>query len=186
MPASRTRRVVVAALMASLIAASAWLSIPTGEVPVTLQTLVVVLVALLLSPGDAVAAAGVYVLAGAIGLPVFAGGKAGVAVLAGPTGGFLVGFVAGVVAGSAVRHLLEPRAPRVVADAVAALVVLVVVYLAGWAHIAFVLGAGPAGAFAGAVLPFVLPDVAKAAAAVSLASALRRAGVGEAATRGAA
>lgn len=174
---SRTRRTVLAALMASLIAVAAWVSVPAGEVPVTLQTLVIVLVALILTPGDAFAAVGVYILAGAVGLPVFAGGRAGIGVLAGPTGGFLLGFLAGAAAAAAVRRSLAPRLGVLAADVLSAFTVLVVVYLLGWAHIAFVLGAGPVGAFTAAVLPFVLPDAIKAAAAVSLAAALRRTGV---------
>ncbi|MHB1342610.1 MAG: biotin transporter BioY [Coriobacteriia bacterium] len=184
MSRSRTRRMVLAALMASLIAVAAWVSVPTGEVPVTLQTLVIVLVALVLAPVDAFAAVGVYVLAGAVGLPVFAGGRAGIAVLVGPTGGFLIGFIVGAALGAAVRRALAPwlsaRAPRagvLAADVLAALTVLIVVYVLGWAHIAFVLGAGPVGALTAAVIPFVVPDVIKAVAAVSLAAALRRTGV---------
>lgn len=174
---SRTHRTVLAALMASLIAAAAWVSIPAGEVPVTLQTLAIVLVALVLDPADAFAAVGVYVLAGLVGLPVFAGGRAGLAVIAGPTGGFLIGFVLGAPAGAWVRRTLAARTGSLAADALGAVTVLGVVYALGWAHIAFVLGAGPAAAFTAAVLPFVLPDAVKAAAAVSLAMALRKTGV---------
>ncbi|MEN6431143.1 MAG: biotin transporter BioY [Coriobacteriales bacterium] len=170
------RRVAVAALMAALIAASAWVSVPAGDVPVTLQTLVIVLAACVLRPGEALSAVGVYVLAGAVGLPVFAGGKAGLVVLAGPTGGFLIGFIVGAAVGAWVREQTERSTSGSAADALAALSVLAIVYLSGWAHIAFVLGAGPVAAFAGAVLPFLVPDAIKAAGAVWLAAALRRSG----------
>ncbi|MGB4593305.1 MAG: biotin transporter BioY [Coriobacteriia bacterium] len=177
MTRSRTHRTVLAGLMASLIAAAAWVSIPAGEVPVTLQTLAIVLLALVLDPAAAFAAVGAYVLAGLIGLPVFAGGRAGLAVLAGPTGGFLVGFILGAAAGAWVRRLLASRMSSLAADVLAAITVLGVVYLLGWAHIAFVLGVGPGGAFTAAVIPFVLPDAVKAIAAVSLAVAIRKTGV---------
>ena len=106
MSLSRTRTMVTAALIASLIAVGAFVCLPVGAVPVTLQTLAVVLAAILLSPGGAFAATGVYVLLGVVGVPVFSGGRAGLAVLVGPTGGFILGFVAGATLGAVVRKVL--------------------------------------------------------------------------------
>ncbi|MDZ4063077.1 MAG: biotin transporter BioY, partial [Coriobacteriia bacterium] len=89
---SRTHTIAVAALLAALLAASAWITIPIGAVPVTLQVFVVLLAGLVLSPGSAAAAVGVYLLLGTAGVPVFSGGTGGFGVLLGPTGGYLVGF----------------------------------------------------------------------------------------------
>lgn len=175
MPRSRTRTMVVAALVASLIAVGAFVCVPVGAVPVTLQMLAVVLAAILLSPGGAFAATSVYLLLGAVGVPVFAGGKAGLVVLAGPTGGFLLGFVAGATAGAVTRQLLAGRVPSAVADGAAAAVVLVTVYLLGWAQLAFVTDISPAAAFAAGVAPFLVFDVLKAAAAIAFAEGIRRA-----------
>ncbi len=172
---SRTRTMVTAALIASLIAVGAFVHLPLGTVPVTLQTLAVVLAAILLPPGGAFAATGVYVLLGAVGVPVFAGGKAGLAVLVGPTGGFILGFVAGATLGALVRKMLTDRVPSLVADGVAAAVVLVAVYLLGWAQLSLVADMSPAVAFAAGVAPFVIFDVIKAAAAIAFAEGIRRA-----------
>lgn len=174
---SRTRSLVVAALFAAMIAVSALIAIPVGEVPFTLQTLVIVLVALVLPPEAAFAAVGTYVLAGAVGMPVFAGGKAGLAVLAGPTGGFLLGFALGALAGAAVRTLLRDRVAVVVADGAAAAAVLSITYAAGWAQLAAVTGMSGAEAFAAGVAPFVVIDAMKAAGAVAIATPLRRLGL---------
>ena len=174
MSVSRTRTMVTAALIASLIAVGAFVSLPLGTVPVTLQTLAVVLAAILLSPGGAFAATGVYVLLGVVGVPVFAGGKAGLAVLVGPTGGFILGFVAGATLGAVVRKVLADRVPSVVADGAAAAVVLVTVYLLGWAQLALVADMSLAVAFAAGVAPFVIFDVIKAAAAIAFAEGIRR------------
>ena len=103
----RTRDLTAAALVVSLLAVSAFITIPLGTVPVTLQVFVVVLASLLLRPGWAVAAMGVYLLMGAAGLPVFAGGLGGFGVLAGPTGGYLIGFAVAAPLGSGLRIALR-------------------------------------------------------------------------------
>jgi len=175
MSPSRTRTMVTAALVAALIAVGAYVYLPIGTVPVSLQTLAVILAALVLTPGGAFAATSVYVLLGVVGVPVFAGGKAGLSVLVGPTGGFLVGFVVGATAGAAVRRLLAKRVRPIVADGVAAAIVVSVVYLLGWAQLMLVTGMTPAAAFVAGVAPFVIFDVIKAVAAIAFAEGIRRA-----------
>jgi biotin transport system substrate-specific component len=147
-------------------------------VPLTLQTFVVVLVALLLPPRWAAAATGTYLLAGAIGLPVFSGAQGGLGVLLGPTGGFLFGFFVGATLGAYVRvSLTRDGARPMMGDVAAAITTLAVVFGLGWLQLTLVTGIGFAAAFITGVAPFVLVDVAKAAAAVVVAGALRRAGV---------
>lgn len=174
---ARTREMVTAALLAALLAASAWISIPVGAVPLTLQVFIVLLAGLLLTPRGAFAAVGVYVLLGAAGLPVFAGGLGGAGVLAGPTGGYLWGFVlAAVVVASVRRIAVTPRFATLV-DAVALLLGVAVIYLIGWAQLAAVTGMGVWPAFAAGVAPFVAIDALKAVVALGVARALGRAGV---------
>lgn len=84
------------AVFAALIAALSIVPpIPVGAfgVPITLQTLGVALCGLCLGPWRGTAAVALYVLVGAAGLPVFAGGSAGIGVVLGPTGGYLIGFI---------------------------------------------------------------------------------------------
>jgi biotin transport system substrate-specific component len=176
MPASRTRQLTTAALLAALLAASAFVSIPLQPVPVTFQTFVVVLAALLLEPAWAAAAVGVYLLLGASGVPVFAGVRGGLGVLAGPTGGYLFGFLAGALAGAIVRRDLG-RLPAAVADALAAAVAIALAFLFGWLQLAAVTHLPLAKAAVAGVLPFLPLDAVKAVAAVAVAAALRRTGV---------
>lgn len=82
---------------AALIAASSHVEVPFYPVPMTLQTLAVLGTGLALGLRAGGAAIALFLLAGAAGLPVFAGGKAGVAVLMGPTGGYLIGFTLAVL-----------------------------------------------------------------------------------------
>ena len=132
---SRTRSMIVAALMAALLAASAWIVLPIGAVPVTLQVFIVLLVGLLLSPGWAAASVGVYVLMGAIGVPVFSGGMGGLGVLAGPTGGYIIGFLIAAPAVALTRRALVPRDGNwVVSWSLAAAAGIMVIYAVGWLH----------------------------------------------------
>ncbi|MRS12793.1 MAG: biotin transporter BioY [Actinobacteria bacterium] len=182
MTRSRLLPFVRAALVAALIAASALVTVPIGPVPVTLQVLVIAVAVLVLSPAEAAAAVGLYLLIGAVGMPVFSGGGAGAGVLAGPTGGFLFGFFAGALAGAAIRRAIEATGGQrrgLLADIVALVVLVLVTYVAGLAQFAAVSGRSIADAFAVAVAPFVVIDLAKAAVAMLVARALRKAGLGD-------
>jgi biotin transport system substrate-specific component len=171
------RGISLAGLVAALLAASAWVTIPVGAVPVTLQVFIVLLAGLLLRPGAATVAVAAYVGLGAIGAPVFAGGTGGLGVLAGPTGGYLVGFIAAASAVSAVRLGLETTVRPAVADGIASAVGIVAIYAVGCTQLSLATGMGCGAAFAAGVAPFLLPDAAKAAVAVGVAASVRRAGV---------
>lgn len=81
------------ALMAALMCALGPLSVPIGPVPITLVNLVIYLSVLLLGAKGASVSTLVYLLLGAVGLPVFSGFQGGLAKLVGPTGGYLVGYL---------------------------------------------------------------------------------------------
>jgi biotin transport system substrate-specific component len=175
---SRVRNLVAAALVAAFMAATGWIAIPFGPVPVTLQVFGVVLAALLLSWEWAAAALGIYLVMGAAGVPVFAMGTAGLGVLLGPTGGYVLGFALAAPAGAWIRQRLERRgAEQVMADAAAAVAVIAVIYVFGWVQLAAVTNMGLLKAFVVGVVPFLVPDAIKAAVAIAIASAVRLSGV---------
>ncbi len=87
------RNMIITSLFAALLAVSSQVAIP-GPVPHTLQIVFVLLAGVVLGPRWGFVSVVIWVMLGIFGLPVFAQGKAGLAVLAGPTGGFLVGFMA--------------------------------------------------------------------------------------------
>jgi len=89
------RGMVYASMFGAMTAVGAWLIIPFPLVPITLQTLFLNLAAALLGGYLGALSQIIYISLGIIGLPVFAGGKAGFGVLMGPTGGYLAGFIAG-------------------------------------------------------------------------------------------
>ncbi len=187
-PASRTRSIAFVGLSMALLAVSAWISIPVGPVPFTLQTFVVVFAFLVLTPRECVAALTGYLALGAIGLPLFSSMRGGIGVLAGPTGGFLWGFLLGAAAAIVLRFALSSAAQRrearnagsgagsskraMAVDLAAGLLFLAVTYLCGWAQLMAVAGMGPEAAFLTAVGPFIPIDAVKLVAAVLCARAV--------------
>lgn len=173
---SRTREMVTAALIAAMMAAAAYATIPLQPVPVTLQVFFVVLAALLLRPTWSAAAMGVYIALGVAGVPVFSGGTGGVGVLAGPTGGYIIGFAAGATLGAVARIALERRGVRqVVADTLCVASAIAAVYVCGVSQLAIVAQLTPAQAAVAGALPFLGFDAVKGAVAIGAAMAIRRA-----------
>ena len=89
------RKIIIIALFAALMVAGAYIAVPVGPVPVTLQTAFVLLAGILGGRKIGAAAVAIYLTLGAIGLPVFSGGVGGFAHFAGPTGGFLLSWLVG-------------------------------------------------------------------------------------------
>ncbi|CCJ36875.1 biotin transporter BioY [Methanoculleus bourgensis] len=146
----------------ALIAAGSWISIPLPPVPLTLQTLFVLLAGVVMQR-YAVIPVGLYVLLGAANLPVFHNGTAGLGVLLGPTGGFLLGFIpAALVAGLAYEH----ESPKIrVAGLIAA---TCTIYLFGVVWLAWSASISLLQAVLIGVAPFIIGDAVKAAAAFAI------------------
>jgi len=170
-PVEPVRGMVYAAMFGAATAAGAWLIIPLPPVPVTLQTFFMALAATLLGPRLGAMSQGVYVLLGIMGLPVFSGGKAGLGVLLGPTGGYLVGFVAGAwLIGLLVRTGGRPGPVRI---ALAVTAGYLLVYALGVSGLCLIARLSPVEAVAVGVLPFLVGDALKAAAVTVLTVKLR-------------
>lgn len=171
---------LVAVFTALLVAAAVVPGIPLGGfgVPITLQTLAVVLTGLVLGPVRGALAVLLYLLLGFVGLPVFSRGQSGLQVLSGPTAGYLVSFVvAAAVVGFAAQVVVRRtrRAlwmPLLVAASFATSIVVV--------HVLGVLGLMlnlrlPLAAAISADLPFLPGDLVKDVVAVLAAVAVHRA-----------
>lgn len=160
-PAARARALAydlaLALAGAVLLAASAQLALWIGPVPITAQTFAVVLLGALLGSRRGTAAVAAYLAEGAAGLPVFASGGASLAYIAGPTGGYLVGFLpAAWIAGRLAERGWDRRFLSTVA-AMAAATALIYVTGAAWLS-TYV---GPRAALTAGVLPFLPGDLAK-------------------------
>jgi len=166
-PSAATSAVTKAALVvfgSLLLAVSAQFKIPLYPVPVTGQTLVVLLIGMTYGPRLGGITLAAYLFEGALGLPVFAGGAAGAAVLMGPTAGYLFGFL---LAAIAMGYLAERGMGRTVVSTIAAMVIgNCVIYLCGALWLANFIGFGQA--IAAGVLPFLYGDALKLVVAAGL------------------
>ena len=163
------------ALMAALTAVGAQLSIPLPftPVPFTLQVPMVVLSGLLLGARYGALSQVVYLVLGAAGLPVFAKFSAGLGIILGPTGGYLVSYpFAAAVAGLAAATVATGTRGRAIASGTASgLLALLIIYAVGAAWLAVQAKLTPEAAVVAGVLPFVPFDVVKVVLAVLLAAA---------------
>jgi len=150
----------------ALIALAAQIAIPVpfSPVPLTMQPLAVLLVGVVLGSWRGAAAAILYLLEGASGLPVFSQGHAGAIWLAAPTGGYLMSYpFAAFLAGWLSERGWGSNVRRAV---MAMLAALVVIYAGGWAWLAALTDAR--SAFAMGVAPFVVADIVKVAFGAAL------------------
>jgi biotin transport system substrate-specific component len=171
--ASRTARragaVVLFAILTAL-GASIAVPIPGTAVPVTMQSMFVSLSGVLLGPMLGAAAQALYLLAGALGAPVFSNGAAGAGWLMGPTGGYLLAFpiaaaVTGRLAGRVPLRWTVPTAMRLGA---AILIGTAVIFAGGVAHLSLLTGDSNRAIELG-VLPFITGDLLKVAATLLVA-----------------
>ncbi len=147
------------ALMAATIGAGAYLIVPIGPVPISMQPFFVFLAGYILGPTRGAMAVGLYLLAGTIGLPVFAGGKSGLGHLIGPTGGYLFGFVvSALLCGLARRGDVVISWFKGIAFGAAA---LLAVYAIGSTWLKFALGMEWSKAWMVGVVPFLPWDAVK-------------------------
>ena len=164
---TKTLDLVYTAIGVTLIAVCSWITM-TMTVPFTLQTFAVFAVLLILGGKRGTLATLVYVLMGAVGIPVFSGFAGGVGILFGKTGGYILGFVlAGLVYWAMTAALGDKLAIRIAALAAG----LVVCYAFGtaWFMHLYMKNTGPVGlmtVLSWCVFPFIVPDIVKLGMAV--------------------
>lgn len=169
---SPIRNMVYASMFGALTAIGALIVIPMQPVPFTLQTFFTGLSGALLGGSAGALSQIVYVILGCIGLPVFAGGKAGLGVLFGPTGGYLLGFIAGAYI---IGKIVESRPQAGVIWSTAAILIGdLVIYGTGTLQLAIVAHLSPGKAILVGVVPFIIPELAKLIAAAYLSSRIRK------------
>ena len=162
---------VYASMFGAITALGAYIIIPVPLVPITMQTFFVSLAAALLGGRLGALSQVIYILIGILGFPVFAGGKAGLGVLLGPTGGYLVGFVAGAYD---MGRLIEAReTPGFVWMVYAMIIGHVAVYALGVGQLVLVAKISFAKALAIGVLPTLPGGILKIVAAAFVALKVR-------------
>ncbi|SHJ03877.1 biotin transporter BioY [Parasporobacterium paucivorans] len=162
-----SEKIVYVALCVALITICSWISLPFA-IPFTLQTFAVFVTAGLMGVRKGVLSILVYILLGAVGVPVFAGFRAGFGVLAGNTGGYLIGFVFSVIV---TAGIIRAFGRKVTVMALAMVAGLLVCYAFGtaWFMYFYAASAGTIGLFTAlswCVFPFIIPDLIKIAIAI--------------------
>jgi biotin transport system substrate-specific component len=170
MPIEKLRWMVLASLMAALAAVGAYIHVPIGPVPIVLSTLFVILSGLLLGSRWGTASMALYLLVGAIGIPVFAGGKGGFAHFLGPTGGYLMGYLVSAW----ITGLISERVNRLlICDVIAVVIGSLTLYGCGIPWLKIVTQMSWSKTLLVGAIPFLLGDAIKASVAVLLARSVR-------------
>lgn len=172
----KAKELTLTGIMAALIALCAWLTIPT-TVPFTMQTFAIFLAVGLLGGKLGSLAVGVYLLLGAVGLPVFSGFQGGVGAFAGVTGGYLIGFLLMALVMWLGERLFGAGTAVFLLSGIAGLAVC---YCFGtvWFLLLYTSTKGPIGLWTvlwSCVIPFLIPDGIKLALALALRQRLRKA-----------
>ena len=199
---SRTRSIAFVGLTIALIAVSAWITVPLGPIPFTLQMFAITFALVVLKPREAMEAIVGYLLLGALGVPVFSGMRGGLGVLMGPTGGFLWGYILGVAAALLLLSVVRGRMdwggrkasplPRSVAEknsassaaavlketgafVLAGVLFTAISYACGMLQYMAIAQVSAPVAFATCCAPFIVVDLVKIVAAVLVAQRVRAA-----------
>lgn len=170
---AKTKNLARVALGAAVLTLCAWIAIPT-PVPFTMQSMAVLTVAALLGPKLGCASVAVYLLLGAVGMPVFSGFRGGAQALLGPTGGYLIGFLLCAF----ITGLASQKSRSRYGMAAGMALGMLACYSFGTAWYAVGYGAGNVTAILmTCVVPFLLPDALKLLLSLLLTERIRRSGI---------
>lgn len=172
---SKTYDIVYIAVFAVIMAICSWISIP-ASVPLTMQTFGVFIAVGVLGGKRGTLSVLVFILLGAVNVPVFANFTGGIGILAGPTGGYIIGFLFSALTMWAMEKLPGKKSVMQIVSMAAGLLVC---YAFGTAWFMVVYGRtnGPIGlvaALTSCVVPFIIPDIIKIGLAYVLSRKLKK------------
>ena len=170
----KARNMALCSLFTAVLALCAWLSVPMGDMVITLQTFGIFLTLGLLGGKRGTLAIGVYLLLGAVGVPVFSGFRGGLGALLGTTGGYIFGFMLTALVYWLLTFLKDTPLTRLAAMILG----LLLCYACGsWWYMTRYLSTGTLTlglVLLRCVLPYLLPDAIKLALAWILTGKLKR------------
>lgn len=166
------------AMFAAIIAACAWITVPT-VVPFTMQTFGIFCAVGILGGKRGTMSAIVYVLLGAVGVPVFAGFSGGLSALLSPSGGYIIGFVGTAFVYWLIRNLIGDKLPEIAVQIIAMSAGLLVCYAFGtaWFMIVYAQSKGAIGlltALGWCIFPFIIPDAIKIGMAILISKVMSK------------
>lgn len=160
-------QMILVSLFAALTAAGAFVSIPIGLVPISLQNLFTLLSGMVLGSKLGTLSQLIYILLGVVGLPVFSGFRGGLGVLLGPTGGFLTGFaISTYVVGKLIEKIEDDR---IWSYFVIGLLGIIIIYTCGVVQLMIITEIGVKEAVLLGIFPFLPGDFLKLISASFLA-----------------
>lgn len=158
------------ALMAAVLCVVGPFTIPVGPVPITLAPLVILLSVYILGTKKGTISVLLYLLIGAVGVPVFSGFSGGLGKIAGPTGGYLLGYILmALIAGWFIQRFYD----KIAVQFLGMVLGLAVLYALGTIWLAYSAGMDFRAALAAGVLPFVVFDLIKIVLAIALGRTIR-------------
>ncbi len=160
------------ALMTALLCILAPMSVPVGPVPVTLATMVIYFTVYVIGPWAGTGSVCIYIMLGMVGLPVFSGYAGGFGKIAGPTGGYILGYIFMALIGGVI---IEKTRRNIWAAMFAWVLGTAVLYAFGTAWYIYLTNSGLAGAIGLCVLPFIPGDIAKIVLGTLIGKAVRAA-----------
>ena len=166
---SSIRSTVFISLFTALTAVGAYLAVPVGPVPIVLQNFFVLLAGVLLGKKRGLAVVTTYLFLGAAGLPIFHSGTGGIGVLAGPTGGYLLGYLPAVY----VTGYIAEQKNTLMLTFSALIAGVLIVYIVGVPWLKIVLKLSWVKAFSAGFIPFIIGDALKIAVAIPIIKWLR-------------
>lgn len=167
---SRSIALIAGFAFLTAFAANLFIPLPFTPVPITGQLLAVILAGAFAGSGRGVASQALYLMLGASGVPVFSSSIAGFGAIAGPTGGYLIGFVvAAYVAGQ-----LVPRSRNIGTLWLAFAAATVPVLLLGFVHLAVFYTSSMQEAFMLGIAPFLIGDIIKVTLAAGLFAGMKK------------
>lgn len=167
--------ITVTAVFAALIAVCSWITIPIGEVPFTMQTFAVCCAAGLLGAKRGVTATLIYIILGAVGVPVFSGFRGGIGVIMGTTGGYIIGFLLTALCTGIFSDKFNKKLPALISGMVLGTLLCYTLGTA-WYMVVYTAKTGAVGVSAvlmNCVVPFIIPDAAKISVAAFAVSRLK-------------
>lgn len=166
-----TKDMTETAVMAAVLCILGPLSVPIGPVPLSLAPLAILMAAYILGTFKGTAACMLYLILGAIGIPVFAGFSGGFGDIAGPTGGYLIGYIfLALIAGWFISRFYDIIWVQFLGMCLG----MAVLYAFGTAWLAHVAGMTFKEALAAGVLPFIIGDLLKIICSIFLGRAINK------------
>lgn len=167
----KIKTLVTCALFTALMCICGPLSIPIGPVPVSLTNLVLYFAIMILDTKKTFISYIVYLLIGIIGLPVFSGFQGGIGKIAGPTGGYLVGFLLMIIVGGII---MEKTKANIVFTIIGMILGTVVCYAFGTGWFVYLMKTTVSAALSLCVWPFIPFDLVKIVVAVIVGKNIRK------------